>query len=787
MRSHGSIGWRSTGARLALLAGLALALRLFYLYHASESPLFDTPVVDAGTYVEEALQLASGAWAGSSEPFWQPPLYPYFLGLLFALFGENYYLPRFVQAVAGAITCVSLYWLGRRTFSSPTAGWLAAGTAALYGPFIYFEGELLPVGLATCLNVVLLLTLLWAARGTGEVRWLLAGLLLACSGLLVANVFLFAPVVFLWALRFLPASPPDARSRPRRGGRGESPFDGEADQLLPRSRRGLLLQLAAFCLGIALVLAPVTLRNRIVGSEWVLVSYNAGVNFFIGNNPDYKHTVTIRPGREWVDLVNRPEREAGITGKSAGSRYFFSQSWSFVSSDPVGYFGLLLHKARLFWRGDEILRNLDPYYARTHSSLLRGLLWKYGLAFPFGVIAPLALLGLGVCLMGPLRRSPAGALVLLFTATYAFSVILFFVTGRYRLPVVPFLLLFAAHGLLTLFYQRGTRLALAGVLLLLLLFGTNRGVGAMNTEGDVYQHYLTGLAFQEKGMQANAQRQYRHAVKLDPAHEDALLGLGTMYAVRRRYDDAIEAYRQLLAYYPDRDDVRLRLADVFLKKAEYQQAIDFYQDLMPRRSEWAALHGRLAYAYLMSDAPAEAEAAYCRVLELKPDSLLVRYQLAQLYQVQGKDDQALAEYRILVEQQPDHVEGLCQLADLLLKRGHEAEAEHYLKTALAVDPQSVPALRSMGRFESGRGRYEAAIQHLSTVASLVPEDYMVHQELGRLYKRTGQQDRARAAFEHFERETRRHRMRQIAEEKTGKVVEEILGERDSRPRSPRDQ
>ena len=752
------MGWRSTGAGLGLVAGLALALRLLYLVQASDSPLFDAPVVDARTYVQSALQLASGAWAGGSEPFWQPPLYPCFLGLLFALFGESYYLPRILQAAMGAVTCVSLFWLGRKTFS-PAAGWLAACMAAMYGPFIYFDGELLPAGPAACLNVVLLLTVLWAARGRGAVRWLLAGLLLAFSGLLVANVFLFAPVVLFWALRFLPASSAGVRSRQR------------------------LVQLAALCLGIALVVAPVTLRNRIVGGEWVLVSYNAGVNFYIGNNPDHDHTVTIRPGREWIDLVNRPEREAGITGRSAGSRYFFSQSWSFVSSDPVGYFGLMLHKARLFWRGDEIPRNLDPYHAREHSSLLQGLLWKDGLAFPFGLIAPLALFGLGACLVGPLRRSPAGSLVLLFTATYAFSVILFFVTGRYRLPVVPFLLLFAAHGLTTLSCLRGSRLVLAGALVLLLMLGTNRGVGAMNPEGDAYQRFYTGVAFQEQGMAANALREYRSAVELDPAHEEALFGMATLYAKRRRYDDSIEVGRQLLDYYPDRDDIRLLMADMFLKKAEYRQAIDFYEDLLPRRSDWAALHGCLAYAYLMSGAPAKAEAAWCRVLEIKPDSLLVRHQLAQLYQVRGKDDQALHQYRILVEQQPDHVEGLCQLADLLLKQGNEAEAEGYLKTALTVDPQAIPALRSMGRLEAGRGRYETAIQHLSAVISLVPDDYQVRQELGRLYLKTGQQDQATAEFERYELGARRHRMRQIAEKEAQKMAE-ILGKGDSRPRSP---
>ena len=177
----------------------------------------------------------------------------------------------------------------------------------------------------------------------------------------------------------------------------------------------------------------------------------------------------------------------------------------------------------------------------------------------------------------------------------------------------------------------------------------------------------------------------------------------------------------------------------------------------------------------MSHAPTKAEAAYRRVLELKPDSLLVRHQLAQLYQSHGNDAEALREYRTLVEQQPDHVEGLWQLADLLVEGGgSEAEAERYLKAALAADSQSVPALQSMARLEEKRGHHGAAIEHLLAILILAPDDYPVHQELGKLYLETGQKEQARAAFESYQRAARRERMRQIAQERAGKMMETML-------------
>ena len=68
----------------ALIVLLALGLRLFYLSELSASPLFSVPVVDARTYVDDARYLSEVSWAGKPTPFWQPPLYPYLLGLLFS-------------------------------------------------------------------------------------------------------------------------------------------------------------------------------------------------------------------------------------------------------------------------------------------------------------------------------------------------------------------------------------------------------------------------------------------------------------------------------------------------------------------------------------------------------------------------------------------------------------------------------------------------------------------------------------------------------------------------------
>ena len=750
--------WRNPTILLALLALLALGLRLLHLYQVADSPFFDESVVDARSYVQYARELAAGAWIGRPLPFWQPPFYPYFLGFLFALFGDGQALPRLLQALAGAATCTALWALGRRAFS-PAVGWLAAILATLYGPFIYFEGELLPTTWAVLLDVVLLLALLWAARGQSNGRWLAAGLLLGLSALIVANVLLFAPVAILWVVFW--------QWQPENGRAGESWWRRLA--IHPRTRH-----LFIFALGIALVVGPVTLRNRLVGGEWVLVSFNVGANFYIGNNANSERTMAARPGEEWSEIVNLPEREAGIAKPGAGSNYLLTKAAAYIVGDPLDYLASLGRKFYLFWHGDEIPRNLDPYFARQYSSVLQLLLWKRGLAFPFGLVAPLALLGIACYLIDRSRRNPEGILVLLFAATYTLSVVLFFVSGRHRLPAVPCLLLFAAYGIIQLAQLRQQRLVAGAGALVLLLIAANVGAGAEDPGRASFEHYSLGAVYENKGMKVNALQHYRRAVELDPSYERALLGLANMYGMQQRYDEVADTWRQLLRHHPQRVDVHLGLADLFLLRGNYEEATTAYNTILSQAPERADLHGRLAYVHSMAGQLDLAEGAYLKTLELAPDSSLVYYELGKLYEERGEPERAEWAYGQLLGAQEDHVDGMARLAGLLLGRGVVEEAENYLERALETDPENVQALWNMGTLESARGAYEAAIGRFQNILERHPEDLQARRALAHMYLKTGDEQRADAEYARYARTERQKRMQRQTEEKTQQMMKQVM-------------
>ena len=89
-----------------LIFGLALFLWLVHLWSLSGSLFFSVTMIDTLSYDEWASRLAGGDWIGT-EAFYQAPLYPYFIGVIYGVFGSDLMYARFAQALLGALAVES--------------------------------------------------------------------------------------------------------------------------------------------------------------------------------------------------------------------------------------------------------------------------------------------------------------------------------------------------------------------------------------------------------------------------------------------------------------------------------------------------------------------------------------------------------------------------------------------------------------------------------------------------------------------------------------------------------
>ncbi len=562
---------------------LALVLRLLHAWQMASSPLYDEPAVDGMTYVAHARELAAGDWLGRDRPvFWQPPLYPYVLGLVKLAFPDSFFhAVRWMQALWGALACALTCLLGTRLFS-PRVGLAAGLAAALCGPLIYFDGEILPASLATLLGLSGLLLLLGALRRGTPASFIPAGLLYGLAALAVPTVLGFCLLAGAWI----------AWKGPSR------------------------LGAALFLLGIAAAVLPVTLRNYAIGGEPVLISSNSGVNFHIGNSADHERLVRIRPGWEWDDLVAGPV-ETGIERRSERSAWFWKQAMEYMRDEPLDYLALQARKGLGLLNGHEEGRNQGIYYWRHHSGVLAATLWKRVVAFPFGVVAPLAVLGLVLAVH---RRGldPAA----LFVLAYAAAVVAFFPTSRYRAPMLPVLLVLAAHAGWWLWdhlregrYRRA--IPAAGAVALVGLV-SNLGAGPMELAGDAAIHYNIGQAHSRQGRAAEAAKALTRAVELDPAYWQAWNDLGTIRAQQGDAAGAAAIFERVTRARPDRPEPWVNLAHSFRAHGRLDEAVPAYERALSASGHLPTLYAGLMHLHLERDDPDAARRVLEQAIERRP-------------------------------------------------------------------------------------------------------------------------------------------------------------------------
>jgi tetratricopeptide (TPR) repeat protein len=695
---------------LVLVFALALALRLLYIFEIADNPFFTSPVVDAQTYTEQARLIAAGNWLDYEPgPFWQPPLYPWFAATIYWLAGEHFFLAmRFVQALFGAFSCALLYLIGQRLFDRRVA-FGAAGALALYGPAIYFDAEILPASAAVLLFLTVVLVVLNSAAKEHPLAWIVPGLLLGLTALNVATVLITLPFLAAW-IYFV--------ARP--GG---------------RQRAGLkLLSLGA---GLFLVIAPVSWRNYIVGNEFVLISWNAGVNFYLGNNPNYPATVQIRPGQEWLDLMDQAHI-AGYDSGAESSAFFFKQSWNYIHTQPLHYARLVATKFAVFWSGDEIARNQNIYYFRNYSHLLAIVLWKYVLAFPFGLVGPLAIVGL---FLAARTGDRSVRLLIGLTLSYAAGVVLFFVTARYRLPLIPFLLLFAAFAVSQLAsavrhrHRHRTKL-LWGAVVLLLTVWTNWTVSAMEMSGDAEHYYNLGHAYIEKKRLAAGIEALKKAADMAPEDAEILFSLGTAYAFAADYRAAAAVLKPAAQLYPNRMDIRLNLGNAYFTGELYHRAATEYlavlknhpDDVIPRRGA--------ARALARSGQTAAAIAHYERLQSLQPSDLESYLALGYFYNQNGRSDEALIQFSGALELAPQNLTALLEISQLYLARNATDRALALLQQAAHHYPDNAQVHIRLGQFFAARHRWGKAIAAYRKALQLTPDNATLRQRLVDLAQQT---------------------------------------------------
>ena len=243
-----------TGLLLAVSI-LALALRLLYVTY--EGSWNHPPEYDGIEYDMLANSLLSGSGYSLQEghPYgFRPPGYPFFLTLLYAIFGRSYVAVRLVNALLGTLTCLPIYRFAKYVWGWQT-GLLASLGVAVHPLLIYFISMIYPESLILCLMAVVFLLVNEASESRRIRDVLPIGLVLSILVYLRPSMLTFGLMLCVWIW------------------------------LTYETVRKRLLTCICLVVVMALAIAPWSIRNYLAFDEFIWMATEGGVTFWASNNP----------------------------------------------------------------------------------------------------------------------------------------------------------------------------------------------------------------------------------------------------------------------------------------------------------------------------------------------------------------------------------------------------------------------------------------------------------------------------------------------------------------------
>ncbi len=697
----GILGWAEHHPRLAdaacllLIVLFAVFIRIVHVGEYALTPLGTTAVgADVAEYDTLARHLLMGATSGAQVAA-HAPLYPRFLAFLYRLVGPVLPAVRNLQALLD-VMAMSLVWIAVRRLWGRRPACLAGLIWATYLPLVYYSAELYAEGL-----LVFLLSASFFLWSFAPAARRLRPALLVMIGLCLGLAAITHPLSLLFGVAAAAVGPL---------------FTWPA-----LDRRGKLAASGWLALGLLVPVVVASWHSSSQSGSPLLVQDRAGFNFYLGNNPDADGTPYLPPGPDYEQLLAWPAREGVIQGTQG---FFVRQALGFALHHPLRELGLVARKLAFTWNAHEIASGSDLPELQLLTPLMR-------LPFPrFGWVAPLALLGFW------LRRHDRRIwLWALLPAAYTVALAVFLTCGRYRLPMVPALIVLAALALDSLVVASQQRDVLVWRLATAILLAGLFAVHLVRPPVPRDSAARSWLLIAEANWRLYAQGGGDERVR-----QSHLAGAAQMV------DEAAK-----LA--PDLPGVHHLRGLCLAAQGEPQQALvelAAARDLRPNDPQVL-----VNYVLTLAETGDRkgAETLLRQALDANPDQASFWYELGVFAEEDGDAARAEDAYLHTVDLDPTHASALLNLAVFHHRVGDRETAEVLYRRVLLLAPRKARAQFGLAVLLTEMGRGPAAYPHFEAAVANEPGNPAFWTVYQQVLAEAGQTERAQVVPERARRAT----------------------------------
>ena len=648
---------------------IGICIRVFYLSQFSNSPLFAIPIgPDVEEYTQWANEILAGKYLWTSVNI-HSPLYPYFLALLCWIFSsaKNIFgCIRFTQLFIGLISVIPLYLslkilLSRekdekKSFISDRITkfsflllWLS------YPPLIFYMGELTSEILLIPL-LSLSIFYLYKSETIKEdseselqpenrekklspfqskkiSQKSLAGLSagFAVTAHPLSLFFIICETLYMTIMLFI--------NRDSSG------------------RKKQIAGIAMFALFAALPLIPIVIYNTLILKEPIPLQANSGFNFYVGNGPGADGTCRLRPGPAWNKIHNHAQQKADTLGISK-DRYFINTALKHISEHPLHWLKLLSTKALYVWNEKELTAGADIFPLRYFTGFQRHTRWAFGFVAVFAIIA--------LIINIPPWKNNRGRDSFFFKYRHFLILLIAFWTaqtllvtsGRYRMGMLPAILVLASAGISTLFCElrtlnkRSLLIIPASAIAVLIVYLPSPPYHPVAEIAEAQTLFGEALIRQEH--YAEAEGQLISAAKHQPGWSRNYNLLGLVTEKQKRFYDAEQYYRKAIKSDPSDPEGYVNIATL----------------------------------YSNTGSPKKAEIWFNKALSLNIGTPELYYNYALYCSDNGNKNRAVKYYQACIKLDPANNRALNNIGTIYFQNGNLKKAIYYFKTALRVDPQN---------------------------------------------------------------------------------------------------
>lgn len=366
----------------------------------------DTPLTSTGTETINRI-------VPYRPTAFQLPFYPVILAITYNFFDSttSVLVIKFIQVIFSSATCVVVYLIAAKLFDRRTAK-IAAFLSVIYPMFVTFTVRLYPETFFTFWLALSILSLIFLKEAPSLKNQIIVGVLI---GLTLLNSNVAVPMLPLFIIYLF------LTTETWRAG----------------LKKSLLVMITAL-----IIVSPWLIRNYLVFGEFPLFKTAAGTNFWLGNNPKATGTFYLPSGEQMESILPDTWQKGFTLSENAQDKMLYNDALTFVRRHPAVYAKLFLKRAYYFiwFPPDNLLSPGDLIYKN-----------KFKLAYAF--ILAVGLIGMLFSLKRARSKEAFLLLAVMLSLVLLYSV---FIVGwlRYRLPIEPYLIIFASYSLNYPFIQK---------------------------------------------------------------------------------------------------------------------------------------------------------------------------------------------------------------------------------------------------------------------------------------------------------------------------------------------